>query len=50
VSKNIVAVTQASGEVGSAASQMNGASSELAKQAETLSVEVDKFIRKVRAA
>jgi methyl-accepting chemotaxis protein len=50
VSKNIVAVTQASGEVGSAASQMNGASSELAKQAETLSVEVDKFIQKVRAA
>ena len=50
VSKNIVSVTQASGEVGSAAGQMNGASAELAKQADTLSVEVDKFIQKVRAA
>jgi len=50
VSKNIVSVTQASGEVGSAAGQMNGAASELAKQAETLSTEVDKFIQKVRAA
>ncbi len=50
VSKNIVSVTQASGEVGSAATQMNGASGELAKQAETLSLEVDKFIAKVRAA
>ncbi len=50
VSKNIVSVTQASGEVGSAATQMNGAASELAKQAETLSLEVEKFIQKVRAA
>ncbi|MCK6454623.1 MAG: chemotaxis protein, partial [Alphaproteobacteria bacterium] len=43
-------VTQASGEVGAAATQMNGASSELAKQAETLRAEVDKFIASVRAA
>jgi len=50
VSKNIVSVTEASSEVGGAASQMNGAASELAKQAETLSLEVDKFIQKVRAA
>ncbi len=50
VTKNIASVTQASGEVGAAAGQMNGAASELAKQAETLSVEVDKFIQKVRAA
>lgn len=50
VSKNIVSVTQASGEVGSAATQMNGAASELAKQADVLTVEVDKFIQKVRAA
>jgi len=29
---------------------MNGASSELAKQAETLRLEVDRFISRVRAA
>ncbi|MCK6452504.1 MAG: methyl-accepting chemotaxis protein [Alphaproteobacteria bacterium] len=50
VNKNIASVTQASGEVGAAAVQMNDASAGVAKQAETLRAEVDKFIAKVRAA
>ncbi len=50
VSKNIGSVTQAAGEVGSAATQMTAASAELARQAEVLRTEVDRFIQKVRAA
>jgi methyl-accepting chemotaxis protein len=50
VTKNIASVTQASGEVGLAAQQMDGAASDLARQADTLAAEVDKFIRQVRAA
>lgn len=50
VSKNIVSVTQASSEVGSAALQMNDTASKLAKEASVLTVEVDKFIQKVRSA
>jgi len=50
VSKNIGSVTQAAGEVGSAATQMTAASAELARQAEVLRTEVDRFIIKVRAA
>jgi methyl-accepting chemotaxis protein len=50
VSKNIGSVTQAAGEVGSAATQMTAASAELARQAEVLRTEVDRFVLKVRAA
>ena len=50
ITRIIAAVIQASGEVGLAAQQMDGAPSDLVRQADTLSAEVDKFIRQVRAA
>ena len=50
VDRNITSVTQSSGEVGSAAGELNHASSALTGQADTLRLEVDRFIAKVRAA
>jgi methyl-accepting chemotaxis protein len=50
VSSNIAGVTRAAGETGSAATQVLGASGELSKQAETLRLQVDGFLAKVRAA
>jgi methyl-accepting chemotaxis protein len=50
VSSNISGVTQAAGETGAAANQMLSASGELARQGETLSSEVTKFLQAVRAA
>ncbi|HTY69042.1 MAG TPA: HAMP domain-containing methyl-accepting chemotaxis protein [Alphaproteobacteria bacterium] len=50
VSSNISGVTKAAGETGAASTQVLGAASELAKQSETLSAQVDGFIAKVRAA
>ena len=50
VSSNISGVTQAATDTGAAASQVLGSSGELAKNAETLSLQVDGFIAKVRAA
>ena len=50
VSTNIGSVTQAAGETGAAATQVLGASDELAKQAEMLRQQVNSFLEKVRAA
>jgi methyl-accepting chemotaxis protein len=50
VSSNIGGVTQAATQTGASATQMLGAASELAQQAETLRGEVDKFLAQVRAA
>jgi methyl-accepting chemotaxis protein len=50
VSKNIASVTQASGEVGTAATQLESAATALTRQADTLGAEVDRFIAKIRAA
>ncbi len=50
VSSNIGGVTQASAATGSAASQVLSAAGELAHQAETLRLQVDTFLNKVRAA
>lgn len=49
VSANIVGVTQASQQTGTAAGQMYAASSELAQQAEGLRRQVEKFIGDVKA-
>jgi len=49
VSANIVNVEQAAGETGSAASQVLGASQDLAKQSDDLKTVVDKFLADVRA-
>jgi methyl-accepting chemotaxis protein len=43
-------VTLASGQVGSAATQVLGSASELSKQSEQLRREVDAFLATVRAA
>jgi methyl-accepting chemotaxis protein len=50
VSSNIANVTQAATETGAAASQVLSSSGELAKQSENLSLQVDAFIAKIRAA
>jgi methyl-accepting chemotaxis protein len=50
VTQTIAGVTQTSGEVGSAASQMLGAAGELAQQSERLSQEIGAFLVRVRAA
>ncbi len=50
VSSNILAVTQASAETGTAASQVQSSSAEVAQQAEGLRHEVTNFLREVRAA
>lgn len=50
VSANITGVTQAAGETGHAANQVLGASSELARQGETLRAEVNQFLASIRAA
>jgi methyl-accepting chemotaxis protein len=50
VSSNIAGVTQAAGETGAAASQVLGASKELAQQSEVLRQQVDTFLARVRAA
>ena len=50
VTSNILAVTQASAETGTAASQVQSTSAEVAQQAEGLRHEVTTFLRQVRAA
>ncbi len=50
VAANISGVTQAANETGAASSQMLAAASDLARQAETLRAEVDRFLADVRAA
>ncbi|HEY3149322.1 MAG TPA: methyl-accepting chemotaxis protein, partial [Dongiaceae bacterium] len=50
VSSNITGVTQAAGDTGHAAGQMLAATSELAKQSETLRTEVDSFLRDIKTA
>ncbi len=50
VSSNIGAVTQASTETGTAASQVQSTSAEVAQQADGLRGEVDRFLDRVRAA
>jgi methyl-accepting chemotaxis protein len=50
VSSNVVGVTKAANDTGTAATQMLAAASELAKQAEALQGEVDKFLNGIRAA
>ena len=50
VSSNIVAVAEAAAETGSAAAQISGSSDILARQAETLREQVDKFLTRARAA
>jgi methyl-accepting chemotaxis protein len=50
VSSNIGGVTQAATQTGASATQMLGAASELAQQAETLRGEVDRFLAQVRSA
>ena len=50
VSSNIAGVTQAATETGAAATQVLGASSELARQGETLRSEVNQFLVSIRAA
>ena len=50
VMQNIAGVTQASGQVGTAAELVLGSASELAKQSERLKQEVETFLATVRAA
>ena len=50
VMQNIAGVTQASGQVGTAAELVLGSARKLAKQSERLKVEVDSFLATVRAA
>jgi len=50
VSNNIIGVTQASAEVGGAATQVLGAATELSQQSEKLKTEVGRFLTNVRAA
>jgi methyl-accepting chemotaxis protein len=50
VSSNIANVNQAAAETGAAASQVLTASGEMAKEAETLRQEVDRFLADIRAA
>ncbi|MGZ3325343.1 MAG: methyl-accepting chemotaxis protein, partial [Xanthobacteraceae bacterium] len=50
VMQNIAGVTQASGQVGTAADLVLGSAGELAKQSERLKLEVESFLETVRAA
>jgi len=50
VMQNIAGVTQASGQVGTAAELVLGSAGELAKQSERLKQEVESFLATVRAA
>jgi len=50
VSSNIVGVNQAAAETGAASSQVLASAHELGKQAETLRVDVGKFLANIRAA
>jgi methyl-accepting chemotaxis protein len=50
VSSNIAGVTKAAADTGTASGQVLAASNELAKQAETLRAEVDRFLGDVRTA
>jgi methyl-accepting chemotaxis protein len=50
VSSNIAGVTQASGEVGAAATQVLNSASGLSKQSERLKTDVARFLDTVRAA
>jgi methyl-accepting chemotaxis protein len=50
VMQNIAGVTQASGQVGTAAELVLGSAGELAKQSDRLKQEVESFLATVRAA
>ena len=50
VARNISGVTQAAGEAGRAANQVLDEARDLSKQSESLKVEVESFMRRVRAA
>lgn len=50
MSSNVVGVTEAATTTGSAATQVLGASGELARQGETLRAEVNQFLDNIRAA
>jgi methyl-accepting chemotaxis protein len=50
VTRNIVGVTQAATETGSAATQVLGTAGTLSRQAHALRSEVDKFLATIRAA
>ena len=50
VSNNLASLSEAAGETGQAAVQMLEGAQDLAKQAETLQTEVDKFVSQVRTA
>ena len=50
VTSNIASVNQAANETGAAATQVYGAASDLSKQAERLTSEVNKFVAGIRAA
>ncbi len=50
VTRNITGVSEAAGEAGNAATQVVAASAELARDAEVLTTEVDRFLSAVRAA
>ena len=49
VSSNIAGVTKAASETGASSTQVLQAASELSKQSETLNLQVDGFVRKIRA-
>jgi methyl-accepting chemotaxis protein len=50
VSSNITGVTKASGTTGRTAGEVLGAAREMAKQAESLRGEVERFLAEVKAA
>ncbi|MFZ5789150.1 MAG: methyl-accepting chemotaxis protein [Pseudomonadota bacterium] len=50
VSSNVAGVTQAASETGAASGQVRATAGELAKQAEVLRAEVDRFLDNIRAA
>ena len=50
VTRNVVGLAQASEEAGAAASQVLAAASELSRESEHLTSEVDRFLANVRAA
>jgi methyl-accepting chemotaxis protein len=50
VSSNIAGVTQAANDTGAAATQVQGAAGELAKQSDSLRNEVDGFLKRLRAS
>ena len=50
MSSNIAGVTEAASETGAAASQVQAASGDVARQGEALKAEVDSFLAGIRAA